>query len=219
MTRIFNLFVAAIILTASISTANAQDGAANTPKTAARSKVTTLYKQLSASYLKTTEDQNAKAIPILTKYDVEVDAVKVKNAGNAAKTQQEVNAVGAKAMESLKKILNGEQSFKLLAAISTQENIVSGKNLDANQKAFVTKAKNEYKLSEEQLTAVALVIVQGKLRGDVIAQLAKTNSQQAGQEYIKLFQDLDGQLKSSLSGEQYKNVRADIEKMIKGQKV
>jgi len=178
-----------------------------------------LYKQLSASYLKTTEDQNAKAIPILTKYDVEVDAVKVKNAGNAAKTQQEVNAVGAKAMESLKKILNGEQSFKLLAAISTQENIVSGKNLDANQKAFVTKAKNEYKLSEEQLTAVALVIVQGKLRGDVIAQLAKTNSQQAGQEYIKLFQDLDGQLKGSLSGEQYKNVRADIEKMIKGQKV
>ncbi len=217
MKQLFNLFFAAIILVASVNTVNAQDGNTNTPK-AAKSNITTLYKQLGA-YLKTTAQQNAKAIPILTEYDVSIDAIKAKNTGNAAKTEQEVNAQSSKTFESLKKVLNGEQALKFLVAVTTQNNILSGKNLDANQKAFIAKAKNQYKLSDEQLTSVALVMVQGKLRGDGIAQLAKVNPQQAGQEYIKLFQDLDEQLKASLSDEQYKNVKADIEKLVKGQKV
>lgn len=217
MKQLFNLFFAAIILVASVNTVNAQDGNTNTPK-AAKSNITTLYKQLGA-YLKTTAQQNAKAIPILTEYDVSIDAIKAKNTGNAAKTEQEVNAQSSKTFESLKKVLNGEQALKFLVAVTIQNNILSGKNLDANQKAFIAKAKNQYKLSDEQLTSVALVMVQGKLRGDGIAQLAKVNPQQAGQEYIKLFQDLDEQLKASLSDEQYKNVKADIEKLVKGQKV
>jgi len=217
MKQLFSLFFAAIILVASVNTVNAQDGNTNTPK-ATKSNITTLYKQLGA-YLKTTAQQNAKVIPILTEYDVSIDAIKAKNTGNAAKTEQEVNAQSSKTFESLKKVLNGEQALKFLVAVTTQNNILSGKNLDANQKAFIAKAKNQYKLSDEQLTAVALVMVQGKLRGDGIAQLAKVNPQQAGQEYIKLFQDLDEQLKASLSDEQYKNVKADIEKLVKGQKV
>lgn len=217
MKQLFNLFFAAIILVASVNTVNAQDGNTNTPK-ATKSNITTLYKQLGA-YLKTTAQQNAKVIPILTEYDVSIDAIKAKNTGNAAKTEQEVNAQSSKTFESLKKVLNGEQALKFLVAVTTQNNILSGKNLDANQKAFIAKAKNQYKLSDEQLTSVALVMVQGKLRGDGIAQLAKVNPQQAGQEYIKLFQDLDEQLKASLSDEQYKNVKADIEKLVKGQKV
>jgi len=217
MKQLFSLFFAAIILVASVNTVNAQDGNTNTPK-ATKSNITTLYKQLGA-YLKTTAQQNAKVIPILTEYDVSIDAIKAKNTGNAAKTEQEVNAQSSKTFESLKKVLNGEQALKFLVAVTTQNNILSGKNLDANQKAFIAKAKNQYKLSDEQLTSVALVMVQGKLRGDGIAQLAKVNPQQAGQEYIKLFQDLDEQLKASLSDEQYKNVKADIEKLVKGQKV
>jgi hypothetical protein len=217
MKQLFNLFFAAIILVASVNTVNAQDGNTNTPK-ATKSNITTLYKQLGA-YLKTTAQQNAKVIPILSEYDVSIDAIKAKNTGNAAKTEQEVNAQSSKTFESLKKVLNGEQALKFLVAVTTQNNILSGKNLDANQKAFIAKAKNQYKLSDEQLTSVALVMVQGKLRGDGIAQLAKVNPQQAGQEYIKLFQDLDEQLKASLSDEQYKNVKADIEKLVKGQKV
>jgi hypothetical protein len=217
MKQLLNLFFASIILVTGFNTANAQDGNTNTPK-AAKSNITTLYKQLGV-YLKTTAQQNAKAIPILSEYDVSIDAIKAKNTGNAAKTEQEVNAQSSKTFESLKKVLNGEQALKFLVAVTTQNNILSGKNLDANQKAFIAKAKNQYKLSDEQLTSVALVMVQGKLRGDGIAQLAKVNPQQAGQEYIKLFQDLDEQLKASLSDEQYKNVKADIEKLVKGQKV
>lgn len=218
MKKIFTLFLFATIMTATINTTNAQTKTDASPKTVAKSSITTLYKQLGA-YLKTNNDQDAKAIPILVEYDKNVDAAKVNNLGNTAKTDQAVNALGGKAIESLKKVLNGEQLLKLLAAITTQNNILTGKNLDANQKAFIAKAKNQYKLSDDQLTSVALVMVQGKLRGDGIAQLAKVNPQQAGQDYIKLFQELDTQLKSSLSDDQYKNIKSDIEKLIKGQKV
>lgn len=218
MKKIFTLFLFATIITATINTSNAQTNTQAASKPAAKSSITTLYKQLGA-YLKTNNQQDAKAIPILTEYDKNVDAAKVKNAGNTAKTEQEVNALGGKAIESLKNVLNGEQILKLLAAITTQNNIISGKNLDANQKAFIAKAKNQYKLSDDQLTSVALVMVQGKLRGDLINQLAKVNPQQAGQEYIKLFQELDVQLKASLSDAQFKNIKSDIEKLVKGQKV
>lgn len=218
MKKIFTLFLFANIMTATINTTNAQNNTEATPKTVAKSSITTLYKQL-GTYLKTSNEQNAKVIPILSEYDKNVDAAKAKNAGNTAKADQEVNALGGKAIERLKNVLNGEQILKLLAAITTQNNIVSGKNLDANQKAFIAKAKNQYKLDDNQLTSVALVMVQGKLRGDLINQLAKSNPQQAGQEYIKLFQELDVQLKASLSDDQYKNIKSDIEKLIKGQKV
>lgn len=218
MKKIFTLFLFATIITATINTSNAQNNTQATSKPVAKSSITTLYKQL-GTYLKTNNQQDAKAIPILAEYDKNVDAAKTKNIGNAAKSEQEVNALGGKAIESLKNVLNGEQILKLLAAITTQNNIITGKNLDANQKAFIAKAKNQYKLSDDQLTAVALVMVQGKLRGDLIGQLAKVNPQQAGQEYIKLFQDLDAQLKSSLSDAQFKNIKSDIEKLVKGQKV
>ncbi len=218
MKKIFTLFLFATIIIATINTLNAQNNTQATSKPVAKSSITTLYKQL-GTYLKTNNQQDAKAIPILAEYDKNVDEAKTKNIGNAAKSEQEVNALGGKAIESLKNILNGEQILKLLAAITTQNNIITGKNLDANQKAFIAKAKNQYKLSDDQLTAVALVMVQGKLRGDLIGQLAKVNPQQAGQEYIKLFQDLDAQLKSSLSDAQFKNIKSDIEKLVKGQKV
>ena len=219
MKNILTLFFATAFLSLSINTIQAQTTTSEvTPKTFTRSTVTTLYKQLGA-YLKTNEQQNAKAIPILEIYDMNADSIKIKNAGNYTKIQQETNVLSSKTMESLKKVLSGEQVFKLLFAIKTQDNILNEKNLDVNQKAFIKKVKTEYKLSNEQMTAVALVMVQGKLRGDGIAMLAKTNPQLAGQEYIKLLQDLDSQLKGSLSEEQYKNIKSDIEKLVKGQKV
>jgi hypothetical protein len=214
MKKIFSVLFIAMIFISSIEITNAQTTTAATTK----SSIATLYKNLGA-YLKTTDAQNAKAIPILKEYDTSIDAIKAKNAGNPQKIQQETNVANNKAIEGLKKVLNGEQILKLLVAISTSDNIINGKNLDANQKAFLTKVKTQYKLNDDQLTAVALVMVQGKLRGDAIAQVAKVNQQQAGQEYLKLFQDLDGQLKASLSEEQYKNVKADLEKLIKGQKI
>lgn len=214
MKKIFSVLFIAMIFISSIEITNAQ----TTTAAVTKSSIATLYKNLGA-YLKTTDAQNAKAIPILKEYDTSIDAIKAKNAGNAQKIQQETNVANNKAIEGLKKVLNGEQILKLLVAISTSDNIINGKNLDANQKAFLTKVKTQYKLNDDQLTAVALVMVQGKLRGDAIAQVAKVNQQQAGQEYLKLFQDLDGQLKASLSEEQYKNVKADLEKLIKGQKI
>lgn len=210
MKKNFSILFFAIMFIAFANTMNAQ--------TVVKSAVATLYKNL-GTYLKTTDAQNAKAIPILTDYDTNIDAIKAKNVGNAQKIQQETNTLNTKTIESLKKVLNGEQILKLLVAISTSDNIVNGKNIDANQKAFLTKVKTQYKLNDDQLTAVALVMVQGKLRGDAIAQLSKTNQQLAGQEYMKLLQDLDSQLKASLSDEQYKNVKADIEKLVKGQKI
>ena len=219
MKKIFTFLFAAVFSLLSLNTIHAQTTTNGvTPKTLTRSTVTTLFKQLSA-YLKTNMQQNVKAIPILETYDKNADSVRIKNAGNYTKIQQEINALSTKTMESLKKVLSNEQVFKLLFAIKTQDNILNNKNLDANQKAFITKARTQYKLSDEQMTAVALVMVQGKLRGDGIAMLAKTNPQLAGQEYVKLLQDLDGQLKGSLSDEQYKNIKTDIEKLVKGQKV
>lgn len=213
------LFFSIMMLISSVKMAIAQsENISGTPKATTKSSITTLYKNL-GTYLKTTDAQNQKAIPILTDYDANIDAIKTKNAGNAQKIQQETNTLNAKTMESLKKVLNGEQVLKLLVAISTNENIVTGKNLDANQKAFIAKAKNQYKLNDTQLTSVALVLVQAKLVGDAIALKAKTNAQGAQQDLQKLLSDLDSQLKASLSDEQYKNVRADIEKLVKGQKI
>jgi hypothetical protein len=219
MKKIFPLFFTTMILISSVKTANAQTATITEgPKTTTKSSIATLYKNL-GTYLKTTDAQNQKAIPILTEYDANVDAIKAKNAGNSQKIQQETNALNTKTIESLKKVLNGEQVLKLLVAISANDNIVNGKNLDANQKAFVTKAKNQYKLNDTQLTSVALVLVQAKLVGDAIAVKAKSNPQGAQQDLQKLLSDLDGQLKASLSDEQYKNVKADIEKIAKGQKI
>ncbi len=219
MKKIFPLFFTIMILVSSLQMVNAQTATITEgPKTVAKSSIATLYKNLGA-FLKTTDVQNTKAIPILTEYDANVDAIKARNTGNAQKIQQETNALNTKTIESLKKVLNGEQVLKLIVAISTNENIITGKNLDANQKAFITKARNQYKLNDTQLTSVALVLVQAKLVGDAIAVKAKSNPQGAQQDLQKLLSDLDGQLKASLSDEQYKNVKADIEKLVKGQKV
>ena len=140
MKKIITLFFTVSILVTNVQIIKAQTSNAEVPKPIVKSAITTLYKQL-GTYLKTTDMQNAKVIPVLTEYDNGIDGIKARNAGNNAKIQQETNALSAKTMESLKKILNGEQVLKLLVAITTNDNIVNGKNLDTNQRAFIAKAK------------------------------------------------------------------------------
>jgi hypothetical protein len=100
-----------------------------------------------------------------------------------------------------------------------QENILSGKNISPEQKVFLDKVRGQYGLNDVQTMSVILVLVQGKIRGDAIGLLSKVNPQQAGQEFITLMQDLDRQLKASLTNDQYLKVKSDIEKLIKGQKL
>ena len=86
------------------------------------------------------------------------------------------------------------------------------------QKQFLDKVRNQYKLNDAQTMIVVLALVQGKIRGDIIGLIHKTDPQKAGQEFIILMQDLDAQLKSGLSNDQYTKVKTDIGKLIKGQK-
>lgn len=183
-----------------------------------KSDVLGLYHQLTG-YMNATPDQTAKVTPILKDYDQKVVGIKTNFAGNNGKIQSELAALNGKTVESLKPILDPNQLGKLVLAATMQENILSGKNLDANQKAFIDKMRTKYNMNDAQLSSVVLVMVQGKVRGDAINLLAKSNPQAAAQELGKLLQDLDAQLKSTLTNEQYVNVKADIEKLLKGQKV
>lgn len=184
----------------------------------AQSNVTALLEQL-APHINVTPAQIAQAKPILQDYDKKVIEINTRNAGNDSKIQAEMNPVNSSTVEKLKPILNNDQLTKLVAANVMQQNIISGKNLSADQKLFLDKLRSQYNLNDVQLMSVILVMVQAKVRGDAINALSKTNQQAATQELGKLLQDLDGQLKASLNPTQYTNIKSDIEKLIKGQKL
>jgi hypothetical protein len=169
--------------------------------------------------MKITPEKAAQVIPILKDYDQQLGKIKKENAGNAAKIKQLTDALNGQAVPKLKMYMSDEQLTTLVVALGMQENILSGKNLSADQKIFLDKVRGQYGLNDVQTMSVILVLVQGKIRGDAIGLLSKVNPQQAGQEFITLMQDLDGQLKSSLTNDQYIKVKSDIEKLIKGQKL
>ncbi len=183
-----------------------------------QSNVTALFEQLQ-NHMKVSNDKAAKVVPILKNYDAQLTQIKTQNKDNAAKQKQLTDALNDQTVPQLKAHLNDQQIATLVLALSLQENILSGKNLSADQKQFLDKIRNQYKLNDVQTMSVVLVLVQGKIRGDLIALLHKTDPQKAGQEFIILMQDLDAQLKTNLSGEQYQSVKSDIEKLIKGQKL
>lgn len=185
------------------------------PKTViVQSHVASLFKQL-APFMKATEDQITKATPILQEYDRRISDIK-KNGGNF---QAPLDALNTETAGKLKTILNDDQMAKLILAVQMQENILLGTNLSQSQKEFLSKMNAQYDLNEVQTMAVILVMVQGKVRGDAINQMSKTNPQGAAQELGKLLSDLDGQLKTALTAAQYTKLKADIEKLIKGQKI
>jgi hypothetical protein len=203
------------------SGAGASSGAAvqtgSATKTA-QSNVTALLDQL-AAHINVTPAQVAQAKPILQEYDKKVIEINTRNAGNDSKIQAEMGPVNTQAIEKLKPILNNDQLTRLVAANVMQQNILSGKNLSAEQKLFLDKLRSQYQLNDVQLMSVILVMVQAKVRGDAINSLSKTNQQAAAQELGKLLKDLDGQLKASLNPTQYTNIKSDIEKLVKGQKL
>lgn len=179
------------------------------------SNVTELFRQLS-DFMQVTPDQSARAIPVLQNYDIQVSAIKTKNLGDEAKTQSQLNPLNSQTITTLKSILNDQQIGKLLYAIALQENIISGKNIEPAQKVLIEKYRVQYKMNDVQLMSVILIMAQGKIRGDAIKQIAKTNAQQAAKEFGILMQDLDGQMKKSFTEEQYTSLKADIEKLLKG---
>lgn len=183
-----------------------------------QSNVTALFEQLQ-NHMKVSNEKAAKVIPILKNYDAQLIQIKTQNNNNAAKQKQLTDALNNQTVPQLKAHLNDQQIATLVLALSLQENILSGKNLSADQKQFLDKIRNQYKLNDVQTMSVVLVLVQGKIRGDLIALLHKTDPQKAGQEFIILMQDLDAQLKTNLSGAQYQSIKSDIEKLIKGQKL
>ncbi len=183
-----------------------------------QSNVTAIFEQLE-SFMKITSEKATKVIPILKDYDQQLTKIKTTNAGNAGKIKQLTDALNGQAVPKLKMYMTDQQLTTLIIALGMQENILTGKNISADQKIFLDKIRNQYGLNDVQTMSVILVLVQGKIRGDAIGLIAKSNPQAAGQEYIKLLEDLDGQLKSSLTNEQYVKVKSDIEKLIKGQKL
>jgi hypothetical protein len=179
-----------------------------------QSNVAGIFEQL-VPYMNVTADQSAKALPILREYDQKAMAIK-KGGGNV---QGQLNTLNAQTISQLKPVLNDDQIRKLVMAATMQENILSGRNLSMDQKAFLQRLQSQYGLNDVQTMAVVLVMVEGKVRGDAIHQLSKSNPQAAAQELGKLLGDLDMRLKSALSNDQYAKVRSDIEKLIKGQKI
>lgn len=184
----------------------------------AQSNVTGLFDQL-AAYINVSPEQKAGVRPILQSYDKGAVGIKTKNAGNDAQIQSEMGVLNNQTIPKLKAFLNDDQVGKLAIAVTMQENILSGKNLSQEQKDFIQKLRTQYNMNDVQLMAVILVMVQGKIRGDAINLLAKSNPQAAAQELGKLLQDLDGQLKTALNADQYTKVKSDIEKLIRGQKI
>lgn len=182
------------------------------------SNVTALFQQLE-SYMKISPDKAAQIVPILKDYDAQLTKIKLENTGNPAKEKQLTDALNGQAVPKLKMHMTDQQLATLVVALGMQENIINGKNLSAEQKTFLSKIRNQYGLNDVQTMSVILVLVQGKIRGDAIGLIAKGNPQQAGQEFITLLQDLDGQLKTALTNDQYTKVRSDIEQMIKGGKL
>jgi len=210
-----------------LATQNAKTTGAPTPaisptplpaSVTSQSNVTSIFEQLK-TFMKITPEKAAQVIPILKDYDQQLGKIKKENAGNAAKIKQLTDALNGQAVPKLKMYMSDEQLTTLVVALGMQENILSGKNLSADQKIFLDKVRGQYGLNDVQTMSVILVLVQGKIRGDAIGLLSKVNPQQAGQEFITLMQDLDGQLKSSLTNDQYVKVKSDIEKLIKGQKL
>lgn len=184
----------------------------------AQSNVTGLFEQL-AGYINVTPAQVQNVKPILQGYDKSAIDIKTKYAGNDGQIQSAIGVLNNQTVPKLKLYLNDDQVGKLAVAVAMQDNILSGKNLSQEQKDFLQKLRTQYNMNDVQLMAVVLVMVQGKIRGDAINLLAKSNPQAAAQELGKLLQDLDGQLKASLNTDQYAKVKTDLEKLIKGQKI
>ncbi len=183
-----------------------------------KSDAAQLFQQLSP-YMNVTAEQSAKAMPILNDYDAKATAIKTANAATPGKRDQLMNTLNSQTVTKLKPVLTDQQITRLALAMTMQENILTGKNLSADQKAFLQKLQNQYKLNDVQTMAVVLIMVEGKLRGDAIVQKAKTDPGGAAQDYGKLLGDIDGQLKSALTADQYAQVKVDIEKMIKEHKL
>ena len=184
----------------------------------AQSNLTLLFQQLQA-HLKVTPDNAEKIIPILKNYDEQLTKLRKENINDAGKTKQLTDALNTQTIPKLKAYMTDQQIATLVAALGMQQNILSGKDISADQKIFLDKIRNEYGLNDVQTMSVVLVIVQARIRGDLIAVLNKTNPQQAGQEFIKLLHDIDGQLKSALTNDQYVKVSAEIERLIKEHKL
>lgn len=183
-----------------------------------QSNVSALFVQLE-SFMKITPDKAAQVIPILKDYDLQLTKIKTENTANPAKIKQLKDALNGQVVPKLKMYMTDQQLGTLVVALGMQESIISGKNISADQKQFLDKIRNQYSLNDAQTMSVILVLVEGKVRGDIIGQVAKVNPQQAGQDFIALMQDLDGKLKTSLDNNQYTKVRSDIEKLLKGQKL
>lgn len=185
---------------------------------AIQSNVAGLFKELE-SYMNISPEKAAQVMPILQDYDKQLIKIKKENIGNEAKIKQLTDALNGQVVPKLKMHMTDQQLGVLVVALGMQENILSGKNLSADQKQFLNKIKNQYALNDAQTMSVIMVLVEGKIRSDAIGLLAKINPQQAGQDFITMMQDLDGKLKTSLTNDQYTKVRSDIEKILKGQKL
>jgi hypothetical protein len=183
-----------------------------------KSNVAELFKQLQ-SYMQMAPDKATQTLSVLNDYDAQITKISTENEGNPEKIKQLRDALNGQYASKLKTHMTDPQLGTLLLAISIQDNILTGKNLSADQKIFLDNIRNKYFLNDVQSMAVVLVLVQVKIRGDAIAQLQKSNPQQAGQEFVKLLQDVDSQLKSALTPDQYAKVKSDIEKLMKGEKL
>jgi hypothetical protein len=178
----------------------------------AQSNVAGLFEQLK-DYMKVSADQYGKTLPILKDYDAKIIATKSANTNNAQKLTTEINAINKEVMPKLKTALKQDQINTLVAGVTMQENILSGKNITPQQKSMIDKIRTQYNLNDAQSMAVILVLVQGKVRGDAIQKIKTSNPDLAKKEMDKLLQDLDTQLKSSLNTDQYTRVKSDIEKL------
>lgn len=185
---------------------------------ASKSNVAELFNQLK-SYMQMAPDKAKQTLLVLKDYDAQITKIITENEGNPDKIKQLRDALNGQFAPKLKMHMTDAQLGTLLLAINMQDNILTGKNLSADQKVFLDNIRNKYLLNDVQTMSVILVMVQVKIRGDAIAMLQKSNPQQAGQEFLKLLQDVDSQLKTTLTEDQHAKVKSDIEKLMKGEKL
>lgn len=196
-----------------IPTPYTPDYVTNANVIAPQSNVTDLFTQLK-DYLKITPEQYKNALLVLKDYDKKVIDIKTQNANNADKIKQETDKVNTAAAKKLKEIISQEQLNGLVIAMNMQENILNGKNITPQQKLLIEKVRKNYKLNDGQTMVVIIVMVQAKLRGDVINATTKDNPAEAKAQTMQLMKDLDSQLAAVLDAEQYDKLKTDIEKLV-----
>ncbi len=161
--------------------------------------------------LKLTPDQYIKLSADTKAYDAKLATM----GGDASSKTAEVKALNDQYVQKFKTYLNTEQVNKFVLACTMQQNILTGKNLSADQKAIINSMRNTYHMNDGQIEMTVLIWTEAKIKLDIIQANASKDPQAALTATQKVLNDADTKMKNILTDEQYKGLHDAIVAQIK----